>query len=360
MQGMSADQHDELFESPKPVTIRLSDPAELVAGLAALFGFWPRHSLMFVAVDDTRGILGFRARADLPELWDVEQTVGQLVQAARANDVSAVIVLAHSTDTSLRMLAVEQLADALAQGSVRVADALHLDDARFWSLRCADVQCCPPQGRPYDASTSRLVVESIGMGQRIMGDRSELKAEVAEPVGAAARHLSQLCNQVLARLVRQHGADPAEDGLELRPALLRAGAVRVKELIGEGIGGDPTAVGDDDAAELAIWCRSITVRNIAWAQVDSGDPRKHLLLWQAVARRTIAPFEPAVLSLAAFCAWRSGDGARASLALERALRADPDYSMARLIDGVLRGALSPSIWQPVSEEAIWGAVGVTL
>jgi hypothetical protein len=108
--------HDNPFESPKPVTIRLSDPAELVAGLAALFGFWPRHSLMFVAVDDRRGILGFRARADLPELCDVEQAVSQLVKAARANDVSAVIVLAHSNDTSLRMLALEQLADAFARG----------------------------------------------------------------------------------------------------------------------------------------------------------------------------------------------------------------------------------------------------
>jgi hypothetical protein len=43
--------------------------------------------------------------------------------------------------------------------------------------------------------------------------------------------------------------------------------------------------------------------------------------------------------------------------LDRALGADRDYSMARLIDGVLRSALSPSIWRPVSEEAIWEVAG---
>jgi hypothetical protein len=74
-----------------------------------------------------------------------------------------------------------------------------------------------------------------------------------------------------------------------------------------------------------------------------------------VARRTVAPFEPAVLSLAAFCAWRTGDGARASCALERALRADGDYSMAHLMQSVLADALPPTIWEPVSEVSVWEA-----
>lgn len=354
---MSADQHDDHVTFATAGTIRLSGPADLVAGLAALFGFWPRHSLMFVALDDRRGVLGFRARADLPEASDVDVVVSQLVQAARANDVSSVILLSHSKDTARRIGALEQLADAFAQLSVRVTDALHLDDARFWSLHCATADCCPPQGRPYDSSTSRLVVESIGMGLPILNDRSELNAEVAEPQGAAARRMRRLCDEVRARLAREHGVDPACDGVELELAVLKAGADRVKALIAAGVGSHSHATGDDDAAELAIWCRNITVRDVAWALVDSGDARTHLMLWQAVARRTISPFEPAVLSLAAFCAWRSGDGARASLALDRALSADPDYSMARLIDGVLRSALSPSIWRPVSDEAIWEVAG---
>jgi hypothetical protein len=355
--GMSADQHDDHVTFATAGTIRLSDPADLVAGLAALFGFWPRHSLMFVALDDRRGVLGFRARADLPEPPDVDLVVSQLVQAARANDVSSVILLSHSQDTALRITALEQLADAFAQRSVSVVDALHLDDDRFWSLHCVTLECCPPQGRPYDCSTSRLVVESIGMGLPILANRSELYAEVAEPRGATARRMRRLCDELRARLTREHGIDPACEGAEPELAVLKAGADRVKALVAGGIGSDPSAISEDDVAELAVWCRNITVRDIAWALVDSGNPRRHLLLWQSVARRTISPFEPAVLSLAAFCAWRCGDGARASLALDRALGADRDYSMARLIDGVLRSALSPSIWRPVSEEAIWEVAG---
>jgi hypothetical protein len=335
--------------------MRVSEPTELVAGLPALFGFRPRHSLFFLALDGPRSRLGFRARADVTGPADIEQAVGPLVLAAMTNRVTSVIVMGHSDDAALAAASVQALADAFEERHVEVVDALRLDDHRFWSLICDKADCCPPEGRAYDTSASRLVAEAVGIGQRIVTDRSELSAEFAEPDLTTARRMSAECDRVRARLVHTHGVDPAEAGATPDLDVLRAGAMAVKELVDRAIRGDPSAIADVDVAQLAIWCRCITVRDVAWSQVDGGDPREHLLLWSAVARRTVAPFEPAVLSLAAFCAWRTGDGARASCALERALRADGNYSMAHLMESVLAGALPPTIWEPVSEVSVWEA-----
>ena len=349
---MSPDSTQRFSSSATP--IRVSQPSELVAGLPALFGFRPRHSLLFLALDGPRNRLGFRARADVTEPADIGPAVGQLLLAATANRVSTVVVMAHSDDAVLGAASAQALVDGFEERHVDVVDALRLDDHRFWSLLCSGT-CCPSEGRAYDTSTSRLVAEAVGIGQRIVTDRSELAAEFAEPDLSTARRISAAGDRIRTRLVHTYGVDPADTDATPHLDVLRAGAAAVTELIERAIGANPGDITDEDAAELAVWCRSITVRDVAWSRVDAGDPREHLLLWSAVARRTIAPFEPAVLSLAAFCAWRTGDGARASIALERALRADGDYSMARLLHSVLVGALPPWTWKPISEQAVWEA-----
>ena len=48
-------------------------------------------------------------------------------------------------------------------------------------------------------------------------------------------------------------------------------------------------------------------------------------------------------SLLAFAAWRAGNGPLASVALERALRCDPDYSLALLIRDAMFSGLPGSV-----------------
>jgi hypothetical protein len=346
---------DPVHHDPSAPVIRLSDPSEMVAGLPALFGFRPRESLMFLAVERPRGRLGFRARIDLPTGPELEEAAVLLVGAAKANHVDAVIVLCHSEHTEAGEHAVRHLAGAFADGGVMVADVIQCDDSRFRSLSCTSADCCPPEGRPYDSTSSLLVAEAVGLGQRVLGDRSELANEVGEPDEATARRMSGACDRVRYRLVRTLGVDPARPDAVPPLDAVRAGAAEVKAVVAAALGAGPLGVSDDDVAALGVWCRCTTVRDVAWSLVDAGDPLEHLELWQAVARRTIAPFEPAVLSLVAFCAWRSGDGARAWCALDRALQADADYSMAHLLHMVLTNAMPPSIWQPVSEARVWEA-----
>ena len=72
--------------------------------------------------------------------------------------------------------------------------------------------------------------------------------------------------------------------------------------------------------------------------------------------RHVAPLATAL----AGCAWLDGNGALATVALERALEADPSYSLARLLDRAISHSVPPSVWteslEAVSyEECLAGA-----
>lgn len=68
----------------------------------------------------------------------------------------------------------------------------------------------------------------------------------------------------------------------------------------------------------------------------------HLQLWTAVTRYAQPGYVAAPASLLAFVAWQAGEGAIATIAIERALADDPTYQMAQLIRDALDAGLPPS------------------
>jgi uncharacterized protein DUF4192 len=64
--------------------------------------------------------------------------------------------------------------------------------------------------------------------------------------------------------------------------------------------------------------------------------------WADIVRRADGPWLPAPASLLAFTAWQAGDGTLANIALDRALAADPGYSMALLLRDILAAGVPPS------------------
>ncbi len=98
----------------------------------------------------------------------------------------------------------------------------------------------------------------------------------------------------------------------------------------------------DELAWLGFTLADLRVRDDAWARMDPRFNEAHQRLWAQLIRQLPAEFIPAPASLLAFTAWQSGDGALASVAIERALSADPAYSMALLIADALHAGLPPS------------------
>jgi hypothetical protein len=115
----------------------------------------------------------------------------------------------------------------------------------------------------------------------------------------------------------------------------------VREAIGVYRGGG-RITGEDRIAWLAVSLVHLAVRDDAWARMVPEHRQAHLSLWADIVRRTEGPWLPAPASLLAFTAWQAGDGTLANIALDRALAADPDYSMALLLRDILTAGVPPS------------------
>jgi hypothetical protein len=98
----------------------------------------------------------------------------------------------------------------------------------------------------------------------------------------------------------------------------------------------------DEIAWLGFTLTDLRVRDDAWARMDPQFNEAHQRLWTDLLHQLPAEFTPAPAALLAFVAWQAGDGALASIAIERALDADPNYSMALLIADALHAGLPPS------------------
>jgi hypothetical protein len=99
---------------------------------------------------------------------------------------------------------------------------------------------------------------------------------------------------------------------------------------------------EDTFAWLAISLIHLAVRDDAWARMVPEHRHAHLALWADIVRRADGPWLPAPASLLAFTAWQAGDGTLANIALDRALAADPGYSMALLLRDILAAGVPPS------------------
>jgi len=99
---------------------------------------------------------------------------------------------------------------------------------------------------------------------------------------------------------------------------------------------------EDTFAWLAISLVHLAVRDDAWARMVPEHRQAHLALWADIVRRADGPWLPAPASLLAFTAWQAGNGTLANIALDRALAADPGYSMALLLRDILAAGVPPA------------------
>lgn len=352
--------------------LRVRSLVDLLALVPVTLGFEPQESLVVVALDGSHP--GFQLRVDLPDASADETEADSLAEQAAAAvrrqgcTRAAVIVFSHRGHACERVA--EVAGRHLEDAGVELLDVLRTDGRRYWSLLCGDAACCPRAGTPYDPRTSSLRAEAALAGRTVVPDRAALAARFAAVTGpeqAAARSaLDRVEDHVVALLGLQARSQVCQ--LSGQPAQLAApvGARRVDAVLDVLLPDAPTTaevpidvpVSASDAATLAVWCALTPVRDVAWARMTRADAHRHLRLWTAVARRTLPPYEPAVLGLTAFAAWLCGDGASAWCALDRCLHADPDYPMAELLQSALHRCVPPDSWSPPPRHLVWAACGL--
>ncbi len=315
--------------------VTLRTPTDLLAAVPYLLGFHPDDSVVVIGLSGPRVV--FSARADLPPPDDVLDLADQLggVLIEQAVELALVIGYGEPTRVTPCVLA---LRAALPRRGIEVGEVLRATDGRYWSYLCESVRCCPPEGTPYDVSGTEMAAVATYAGQVALPDRATLERTLA-PVSGPERDAVERATEAAARELAGQAERAANPGVSRRRAGIRAlvAAVRCYESGGR--------LADDDLARITLLLTSTDVRDSCWARVTAAGPDlgTQQELWRDVTRRARADLVPGPATLLAYAAYRAGNGALARVALDRALAADPAYSLAALLGQALDHALPPAL-----------------
>ncbi|MCM0677556.1 DUF4192 domain-containing protein, partial [Micromonospora phytophila] len=162
--------------------LAVRSPADLIAAVPYLLGFHPADSVVVVAMRGRR--ITFAARADLPDLADPVDPARHLAGVIARQRAETATVLGYGPADRVTP-AVDAVRAALTGAGLTVHDALRVTDGRYWSYLCAEPECCPPDGTPYDAGSSEVTAAAVFAGQVALPDRAALVAQVAPVTGPA-------------------------------------------------------------------------------------------------------------------------------------------------------------------------------
>ncbi|MEU8180598.1 DUF4192 domain-containing protein [Micromonospora sp. NPDC049047] len=315
--------------------LAVRSPADLIAAVPYLLGFHPADSVVAVAMLGRQII--FAARADLPDpSTDLVERARHLAGVIHRQGAEAATVVGYGPADRVTP-AVDAARAALTAGGLEVLDALRVTEGRWWSYLCTEPDCCPPEGRRYDPSANPLTASAVFAGQVALPDRAALVAQVAPVDGPARDAMRAATARAQLRLTELLGQAPASDLLGGR-TMCAAGAATVREAQRRQRRGE--RLDDDEVAWLSLLMTHLPIRDHAWERTDGRD--RDIALWTDVLRRAEPDFAAAPGALLAFAAWRAGQGALAAVALERTLSLHPDYSLAILLDDLLRRGVPPS------------------
>jgi hypothetical protein len=308
-------------------TIAVRNAADLVDATPYVIGFHPTESLVVLGLSGSRVLFG--ARYDLPPPGgdDIVQ-LGAVISAQRARCVA---VLAYGPPATADPVVRRALA-VLDAFRVRVLEALRVHDGRWWSYFCSEPGCCPADGTPFDTATSLIAAQATYRGQVALPSRQALVAQVA-PVDGGPR------TAMLAATERARSTfdDLLADEAHSARAIRRAGRLAVREAEKRYRSG--RALTDDEVAWLGILLLEPDVHEYTLGRI--GDEEWRLALWTDVLRRVEPIYVPAAGCVLSYLAWRAGQGALARVAVDRALRVEPQHRMAALLDEVLAMGIGP-------------------
>lgn len=303
------------------MTIRIRGAADVLSALPYMLGFRPTESLVIVALGPSSEMI-CTARFDLTDAEDPKLRASTLATLASQNVAKVVLAVMQEgfwewQDVMPYAELVTALESEVLAAGMTVVDSLLSIDDRYWSYQCSSDACCPPEGRVLPAATSEFQAAAVLRGIAPAASRAEV-AERFTPDKDAER---------LAPLLLAAWVEP-QDHVEQSMLVLTWAEVGVP-------------AEDDLAVRLGVALRDLRVRDIAWMALDGGSPTFHPGAWLDLARRLPAPFNAAPLFLYGWGMWRRGNGAVASMAADRALAADPDYSAAALLNATLAAGANP-------------------
>jgi len=372
-------------------TVRTSEPRELLALIPHRLGFRPRDSAVLVSLRPPRGRVGLVMRVDLVHLADGgtgRQVARSALSALDADGARHVACVLYVGPDDPRLHA-EPGRSAAHRAAAHVREAAEgpfgwvpvhvVTDSGFLTLDCTDPVCCPAGGRPLsELDATQVGAHMVLSGSVVAGSREELvrfpavgqqarrsaarvrarwvtrgveadeqAGEQREEARAAWRADSVAAWRSAVRCVEGTGPQhPApwgrlEAGLvdrRVRDAVLVALIPGTGELAERYVLGTAPDTADDVAVREALRLVMDPAHGVRPPPDQARVHREALELVVAHGRpRRQAP----ALTLLAVLAWWQGEGARAQILLATALEHDATYRLARMVEDLLRSAVSP-------------------
>lgn len=317
-------------DAPNFPRVRITNPDEFTQIVPYLIGFTPEESLVIVVVAD--GAVAVTARVDIAyiELPGQAETLLDRMWA-RFPDADAHLV-AYTSD--------EQAGWALLQ---RCVDHLPADAARQTLVVDGDTWHLPDGETGQTNRYGRAAADASFLGLQRLPGRSELAASLTSPPES---------DQLAARM---------EAALNQLPRPDDTGAIitRMGELVRRNLPADadqePFPKMDvDDAAQLAVLAQHGKAREVALLSMTRADARQHLHLWRTVVNSVPEYGAEAPLFLAGMAAWAAGEGACASIALERTEEVSETghYPPARILAELIDKVVPPSAWEALRTDGL--------
>jgi hypothetical protein len=329
------------MNTPEKPLLKVGSPDSVLAVIPGLLGFHPSDSLVVIGAKPPRGRIEVAFRYDLPEPPDPAAAAKIATHAASIlarQQLPLAIVVGYGPGPMVTPVA-DALVAELRRADITLRDVLRVEGGRYWSYACRDPQCCPPEGTPFDPGSHPAAASLATGGRKALRDRAALAATIA-PVNSA--QMSEAIRQVEQRIagIAGQGTGPGRQRAATQH-LARQGLRTVREVL-DSYRHEGVSITDDQYAWLAVALTDLRVRDDAWARMVPEHAEAHLRLWTYLVQHVPARYVPAPASLLAFTAWQSGNGALANVAIERALAADPEYSMALLLQEAVSAGMPPT------------------
>ena len=316
----------------------LTSPHDLIAAVPFLIGYHPVDSLVVVSVKDN--CIGMAMRVDYP--IDLPTAAYDLLAShlEREGSTGALLVAYVPSGRSDGEVVLGDLSAALQRIDLKVDESLLIQDGRYRSTICSDVQCCPVNGREVPAiDSSRIAMEHVVAGRAMPYANLEALTESISALVIAGDE------KWISRVDKFKVPEKSDDLTKLQ----RDGATAVIDLAGEfalGRGGEDLEL----VARVIGRLSDIQVRDFALGTHTDEDIDNFFLMWRHLMRMAPAGYVAPIASLFAALAYESGDGALAHRALDRALADSNGYSLALLLRRVFTAGWPPESFAAMRRE----------
>ena len=323
------------------VQLQAATPDAVLAVVPHMLGFYPSRSLVVLGLGEQNRVM-VTFRYDLPTPSDFELAEDIAEHACYVLDrerISSALLVGYGPEDLVAPV-VGATAIRLIGSGVDLHEVLRADSGRYWSMLCDDPACCPPEGRSYDPGSHPAAAAMTEAGLAAQPDRETLARTLQRPAGSADV-IERATSRALLRLSQVVELGEADGDRDPQLRATRIGRREVQRAIRRyRAGGAIDSI--EHLAWLAVLLADLRVRDDAWARMDPAYRDHHCRLWTDVLRCAALDYAPAPAALLAFTAWQAGNGVLAAIAVDRALSADPNYSMAHLLAGAIEAALPPS------------------